>query len=144
MPWWVPFIFIYCLFMGYRASKESKSPILFFIFLLLAISFFLIRLFSIPLITSFIPSIILGYYLGAKEPIKITGNTITIPGTWKPMIIIMIVFFTKFTFGWLKATNPTIALQYQHIEWIVQGGSLGLLFGRFTSFIYRYWNHRHA
>lgn len=142
MPWWVPFVFVYCLFIGWRLSKQNTVPVFAFFIAPLILIGMAFKIGSIHYIISLISGAAIGFMISFKTPIIIHKNKITIPGSWHFMLLIMTIFFTKFTMGWLHALKPIIAQQYQFIEWIIQGGIAGFFFGKGLNFTYRYWKNK--
>lgn len=143
MPWWVPLVFIYCLFIGYRMSKPTTGSVYLLMAPFILTSLALMLLFSMATLLSFIAFSILGSLWGHSEKISFHQKTITIPGSWIPMFLIMTLFLTKFTLGWLKALCPHIAQQYNIIGLLIQISIAGAYLGRYVNFLYRYGQQRH-
>ena len=131
-PWWVYLILFYCLTIGFKCSKDSISP--------------LWKLFIIPVIfggmsihtlianvhldefslTVYFVSLLIGITLGAiqlrlsKVEVDAKHLLIKLHGTWSVMIIILIIFASKYWFGYKTALDPNL-YQNTHFE-------IGLLF----------------
>jgi small-conductance mechanosensitive channel len=101
-------------------------------------------LFSLPvntlIICVYIISLLSGLSFGIiqaklQKPIpNIDKKRLVIPGTWSIMIIILIIFISKYYFGYQAATNPLIIHSNAFI--IISGVTTGLFIGKT---IYYYW-----
>ena len=123
-PWWVYVLFFYLLHIGFKASKPqiTKLYILFIlpiIFTVMSLHTLIseVQLTMINLIT-WLCAIIIGTLLGwlqiHKTNIKVDKQKklISSPGSWSILIIILVIFSTKYYFGYAIASNPA-ALQNQ-------------------------------
>lgn len=147
MPWWVPLVFIYCLWIGWECSKERTTSLpIFFIFPIVFISMAFssltecARACMVSYTASLVAGVLLGWIITSKTPIKINkaDTAITVPGSWQVMILVMALFSTKFTFGYLRALAPTIAQTFQSFQWIIQGLVSGVLLGKAMNFLRRF------
>ncbi|WP_341749999.1 hypothetical protein [Candidatus Tisiphia endosymbiont of Sialis lutaria] len=73
-------------------------------------------------------SIIVNWQFFDKPPMQINNNKIIIPGSWQPFILIIIIFSTKYFFGYMHAVNPELATKYKIIELIISSWTLGIMF----------------
>lgn len=150
-PAWVFIIFGYVLFVGIQALKTRTVPII-RLFILPTILFLwgiytAINKFSNPLtIVAWILALLLGgtlswlYY--RKLPIKVNRQqkTVTLPGSTVTLILVLLIFGTKYLFGYIYATNPLA-----HTNLVIQISSLvtsgiitGIFVGRAGAYYQKY------
>jgi hypothetical protein len=144
-PWWVYLLFFYLLKIGYKSSKTGivlikKMLIMPIIFSIMSLE----SLVSLPvtnlIIFVYIISLLIGLLLGIlqaklQKPIPdIDKKRLIIPGTWSIMIIILIIFISKYYFGYQAASDPLIIHSNAFI--IISGSTTGLFIGKT---LYYYW-----
>ena len=117
-PWWVYALFCYLMVLGLKASKPGIIPFkkLFIlpIFFTLWSFYTLITRFQITMLTSIIWSfsILAGYYLGwyvhRSKPIQADKlkRLIAVPGSWAPLLSFLVIFSSKYFFGYTFAIHP--------------------------------------
>ena len=147
MPWWVPVVFVDCLWVGFHCSKERSTHLsVFFIFPTVFIGL------AVSSLIRSTPDCMVGYAVGLglgvlfgdfsanRTSLKISkfNRSVIVPGSWQLMILLMTLFATKFTFGFFRQFAPAATQTLQSIEWIVQGGVSGLLLGKAMNFARRY------
>ncbi|WP_341758445.1 hypothetical protein [Candidatus Tisiphia endosymbiont of Ditula angustiorana] len=133
-PFWVYLLFGYLIFRGIKASKQtvilpSRLFIAPVVFLLLYIKGFSnnvqnLTLFCILLIIS----TIINWRFFDKPLIQVNNNLIIIPGSWQPLILIIIIFSIKYFFGYMRAVNLELAQKYKIMELIISSWVLGVMF----------------
>jgi len=152
-PIWVWILFAYLLMRGFKATK-TRTVLFPKIFVLPAIfaTWSLTRLCSqydldILYIESYSIAILLGSWiswtLSKKIQIKINRSekTITIPGTWTTLLLILAVFAVKYSFGCLNAVYPNLRKEFIYFcitEIVISGMVTGILLGKVLYYFYRY------
>ena len=151
-PWWVYLLFAYLIWVGVDASKTQIEPLT-KVFIAPAIFTYLsietlITAFHLSFFTVTIWSagILLGAVLGAWFLKRYTmrvdrdNKLIEIPGTWSTLVIIILIFVTKYYFSYQLGVDPAKA-QQTGFELSALGLS-GLFTGRFIGgaavYVYRY------
>lgn len=150
-PWWVFVLFFYLLKVGIDATKPrtvilKKLFILPSIFLGISINT-LFKSFDLSFSTlgMYLSSLILGIMIGLllikNLQIKFDRdhNLIRLPGTFSTLILILITFSTKYYFGYLLSTAPSIAKNPLFIisQLGMSGVCSGLFIGRLICFLFR-------
>ena len=149
-PWWVYLLFLYLLKVGFDATKTrvvslKKLFILPSIFLAISIN---------SLITSFrlSPSTI-GVYLfsllfgigggwllvrNVNLKFDLQRVLIQLPGNWTTLILIMVIFSTKYYFGYSLAVDPMMAedTSFELLMLSLSGVCTGLFLGRLTCYFF--------
>ena len=112
-PWWVYILFIYLIFIGIKASKPGEVEII--KLAILPVLFTYMSLHSLVTQTTLSPihigtriiSILIGTLFGIGRVKKAgytydpnTGNIRT-SGSWMTLIVVMIIFFSKYYFGYM-------------------------------------------
>ena len=150
-PWWVYLLMLYVLIIGIKASKGrivslKKLCIIPVIFIAMSIhtlvTSFKITPFSV---TTWLMTILIGTLLGWLFIYRFTlrvdkpHSLIETPGTWSTLIIIIIIFATKYYFGYELGTDPTLAkhLGFEFSLLTVSGLCTGFFVGRVICYLYR-------
>ncbi len=122
-PWWVYALLIYLIIVGIKASKTRVVSLkkLFIIpafFVYMSIHTLLnsvtIDIFSLSIWSG---SILFGTLIGwmqitnTKVKVDRKKNLVEIEGTWTTLIYILIIFTTKYFFGYELAVDPELARQ---------------------------------
>lgn len=135
-PWWVWLIFAELLMLGKMATKTrtvSKTRLFLIPALFLAWSLWTV-FFKAPLMYAafFLLSAQMSFLLAEKTTFRVfqKGKTVEIPGTYMVLALSLGLFFTKYTFGFLKAMQPEIAFQHAWIDVAISAGVAGFFFGR--------------
>ncbi|HAG61693.1 MAG TPA: hypothetical protein DCL40_02195 [Coxiellaceae bacterium] len=150
-PWWVYALLAYCIIVGIKAARGGVVPYFKVIIIPIVFAYLsLDSLFSHFSLNSFVlavfcSSLVLGFLCGILQAYKqnIVADRsrllIKIPGTWSTLIIILIIFFTKYYFGYETAVDPKL-LENTHFEFamlFVSGVTAGLFIGRFVYYTRR-------
>ena len=150
-PRWVYILLIYLLWIGFRATKPRIVPLrkLFIIPLLFtAMSLHsLLSHFQISIITisSFSIAILLGslggFLLVYHHDIKIdkVKGLVHIGGTWSTLIVIIIIFMSKYYLGYRLGTSPNSVNNSRFV--ITMLSISGLCSGLFIGRLIAYLNH---
>jgi hypothetical protein len=84
----------------------------------------------------------LGFWQAYRLPIKIDkiNQLIAFPGGWSTFILVMIIFGTKYYFGYTKATDPQLAssLPFELSLLACTAIISGFVIGRVTCYLYRW------
>lgn len=143
-PWWVYTILIYCFIVGLKSAKGGTVTI--WKLLLLPVIFVYLSVHSLTtnfqlntfVISSYIIALVIGSLLGVlqghsqKIAVDRTNKLIHVPGTWSTLIIILIIFISKYYFGYSLGVDPHL-LENTHFEvtmLAVSGITAGLFLGR--------------
>jgi len=143
-PWWVYVIFFYCVFVGIKCSKDGvtsiyKMLIIPAVFLYLSLeTLYLNFKLDVMVVAVYAAALLGGTLLGALQG-KLQGvsvdkekKLVAVPGTWATLVIIFVIFFSKYYFGYALGMDPGLATN-THFEiamLIVSGGTVGLFVGR--------------
>lgn len=151
IPWWVYLIFIYCIFIGVKSLKTSVIhvskffviPIIFIylslhtLFASFSLNFFIIFTYII----SFLVGIYLGVILLKKSKILVDAKNklIKVPGSWVTLVLILIIFFSKFYIGYELGVDPKIVTNksFDLFFLLVSGVTSGMFLGRLIYVIYK-------
>ena len=157
-PWWVYLLFVYLMFIGYKASKTGVLPlgklvILPAVFVAMSIET-LINSFKItPLLFGiWLLSILLGAGLGwlqiFKQAIRVDKEKklFEVPGTWATAIVIFLIFATKYYFGYELSADPGLTKQtYFEVTMLFFSGVFsGLFVGKLLNYLYRLKTSEHT
>ena len=149
-PLWVYLTFIYLLYTGIKASQRRtlSLPKLFILpTLLLVWSFY--SLYDrwqghwtdvCYWIISLVSGSLIGWWIIHKWNIQIDRErkTLTLPGTWSTLWLILIIFSVRYYFGFYYATHPAIPHSMFLTDIIVSGVITGIFIGRSLNYLYRY------
>jgi len=142
---WV--LFCYIIFVGLKATQKQIIfiPKLFIIpFILIGVMIFSERNFSAAL---YILSLGVGTGIGALSsydtPIKILKDikSIEVPGTYLRLIILLLFFCIKYSFGYIEAINSKLTLKYLFLETIAIGLISGYFLGIAACYSYRFYKN---
>ncbi|MDF1654858.1 MAG: hypothetical protein P1U34_07055 [Coxiellaceae bacterium] len=147
-PWWVYLLFIYLVYIGFKASKDRivsiyKMLLLPIIFGWLAIDT-IMQDFTVDTwaVLAFIVSLaiftLLGYLhvIKMKCSIDLEHKLVKSPGTWSVLIIVLIIFVSKYYFGYQLAVDPSI-VHNRHFEMTyiaVSAACIGYLLGKVLAY----------
>jgi hypothetical protein len=151
-PIWVWFVMAYGIWVGVRAFSERKVSLT--MASLLPIVFFGLSLSSLIGVAERSPAVglvwllavaagvVLGWFYLSAEPLEVHRGrgTLLVPGTWAVLVLFVVIFITKFTYGIEQATNPDLAssLVFQVVVFALSGLSTGIVTGRTTRLYNRY------
>lgn len=151
-PWWVYAIFCYFTVMGLKATKPSIIPFkkLFILPVIFTVwSFYsLITSFQITMLTSLTWSfsILAGYYLSwhvhRSKPIQADKmrRLIALPGSWAPLLSFLIIFASKYFFGYTFAIHPEAraSIAYYGPYIALSGTITGFFIGKLLCFFHKF------
>lgn len=148
-PWWVFALFFYLLKVGVNATKTKVTSIkkLF----ILPVGFLLIStgslLYSFPFLFftffAYMVSLAIGTSVGwmlvknLKLSFDHTKQLVKMPGSYVTLILILLVFSTKYCMGYLKATCPELLNQSAFVvfQFALSGICSGLFLGRLVCYL---------
>ena len=154
IPWWVYLIFFYCIFIGIKSLKTSvihisKFFIIPIIFIYLSLHT-LLSSFSLNffIIFTYIISLLVGIYLGvillkrSKIIVDAKNKLIKVPGSWVTLVLILIIFFSKFFIGYELGVDPKIVSNksFEVFLLVVSGVTSGMFLGRLIYVIFKMFN----
>ena len=150
-PWWVYLLFIYIIIVGVQSIKPRitsiKKIILFPLFFVAWSGYNLYRnvyLGYLLLIPCWIIFLSIGAYLGFKEvqswhfEKNHLKRTLTIPGNYSTLILLLLIFILKFFWGYFYATLSNIADWIYFADTITSSIVTGFFIGRASCFFKRY------
>jgi hypothetical protein len=149
-PWWVYVLFVYLMFVGFSATKTQVVPltrvvILPIIFTWMSIetltSTLSMTLFNVSAwIIATAIGIILGWLMVIKKDIHVDKKKwlLEIPGSSMILILILIIFASKYYFSYTLAVQPESVTKTDFVLSLigVSGIVTGLFIGRFLCFVY--------
>ena len=155
-PWWVYLLLAYLIKVGIQASKTrtvelKKLFIIPTVFTLISIhtllySFAIDALTILTWFAAILTGMVLGWIQIYQYKLKIDkkNGLIQIPGTWSTLIIIMIIFITKYYFGYELAIDPALAQQstFEMSALLISGICTGFFIGRLICYFYRFQTSR--
>lgn len=84
----------------------------------------------------------LGWYYFSPEPLEVhrSRGTLVVPGTWTFLVLFVVIFVTKYAYGYELATDPVVAGSpaFQLIVFGLSGVATGIVTGR-TGRLYNYY-----
>lgn len=142
-PWWVYVLFVYLMFIGIQALKESIKPVK--VTLIMPIIFTWMSIDSIIALShlntfyatlTYTLSLILigctiGFIVAKKSGVCVDkkNQLLKLPGTWFTLISILLIFIIKYYFHYKLALNPSDATTEYHFI-AASGVITGLFIGR--------------
>lgn len=156
-PWWVYVILVVILQIGFKSAKTStvslyKLCIAPIIFTGMAIETLINNLALTPLVSgTFAATLLIGILLGwwqvARQQLQFDRKRklIKVPGTWSVMIVILIIFSTKYYFGYELSVDPEAVKNTTfEIAFIsVTAICTGLFIGKFLCYSKRMFTETH-
>ena len=152
-PWWVYALFFYLLFVGVKAIKPRTIP-LGKLFIIPAV-FFVWGVSGIIEAAGFSMLHVLWWLLGLivvaglaylrVSRLSIMANrankTMQIPGTYTTLIVILIIFASKYYFAAMLGTNPNLVHNMKFIiaDLMISGGVTGWFVGNLAGYLRRYY-----
>ncbi len=157
-PWWVYLLFVYLILLGIKASKTRMVSLrklfvipLFFTFISIHTLFtsFSINAFSLSvLVGSILVGTLAGWAQIIRYQLKIDKQhgVIQIPGSWVTLALILVIFASKYYFGYELATDPQLVKQtgFEFSMLGISGLTTGLFVGRLACYVYRYITSAHT
>ncbi|MDA8773508.1 hypothetical protein N9N03_00045 [Chlamydiia bacterium] len=143
-PIWVYAIFFYLVFLGVKSSHSSYvniSKLMIVPSVFSGFSLYNVALNAMPLseVVAWVLSICLGgffgawrvWYAGVRYDVK--KQQVYLTGSWVPMVVFMLIFVSKYVFGFVKATNTELYnnslfhLGYTTVSGLCVGQFVGVL-----------------
>jgi hypothetical protein len=151
-PFWVYLIFVSLVLLGIRARNARTVPVqMLFLspFLFIGWSFgYLVEKYGITTerIIIWIAALIFGTFLGwffhRRVSLKIekSKKRITLPGTWSILFLSVMLFLSKYSFGYLHAVAPHAKewVQIYGTDLFISGTISGAFLGKFLCFWHKY------
>lgn len=154
-PWWVYALFVYFVLIGVKSMKPRTIPIKLIVLLPLVFvgwSFYSLygklQLGLWSLLPVWIVFLALGAYLGKREvqSWKIISDRqkgmVTIPGNYSTLVLILLIFVLKFTWGYFYATRAEIPYGIYFADTLTTALVSGFFVGRAAVYYYRYHHAR--
>ena len=158
-PWWVYALFIYLMIIGIKASKTrvlsiKKLFIIPVIFTCLSIHT-LTTSFDIHVmeVSAWGSAMLIGTLFGWAEVyrqhmhirVDKVKHLIQVPGSWITLALILIIFASKYYFGYELDRDPELIHQnaFEYSMLIVSGTCTGLFIGRALCYLFKYNNTEH-
>lgn len=151
-PVWVWVLLAYLLFIGIRALRPATVP-LWRVAILPAV-FFVWGLYSLyqmhglalvrvlPWAAALIGGIAVGMVIAGFQPIRAdkTRHLVRTAGGPLTLILILLIFATKYEFGFLHATQPALFAETRFwlSEIVISGILAGMFIGRFAGLVRQY------
>lgn len=153
-PWWVYVIFFYLLKVGLsaRQTREVSLIKLFIVPALMTVlsieTFYQSGDFTLLNTLAWLASIGVGTAFGwwfmrkLAFEIQREQKTVRLPGTWMTLIVLMIIFWSKYAFGYALGMEPSLArnLTFTLSMLTVSGLFTGFLLGRVACLSFCYFN----
>lgn len=146
-PIWVWGIFGYLMLVGIKAMQKRSIyiPKLFIIpiiFIILNYKTMISNGDLAAIMSTILIGIITGFLLVRKTPIIILKGkkTVEIPGNYTTLALLMLLFFIKYTFGYLRAAQPLTAIEYSYVEVYISLLVESVLLGRAICYSYLFYN----
>lgn len=148
-PIWVWGILGYLLYVGIKATRTRIiyiPKILIIPAVLISLNYkTLISVGNlIPDTSGMLIGFLIGFVVGHNTSIKILKNlnSIELPGNYYTVVTLILLFVMKYVFGYLRAVQPSIALQFIYIEIYISALFSGFFSGRSFCYLYRFYNDK--
>lgn len=150
-PWWVWFIFIYVLIIGVKALRPRIVSIYRLTLMPLLFVFLSIHtLFIVPLdfirVTYFLLTSLIGVGIGFWQISRLylqidkKQKYIAVPGSITTLLLVLVIFASKYYFGYTIDTNP-LMMQNNAFVWsmlAISGICTGMFIGRAICYFCRF------
>lgn len=144
VPFWVWLVLAYGLWMGFKAFGARKvsltmAGLLPLVFLGLSLSSLVGVVAEAPVIgLAWLLAVgaggALGWYYLSQDPLEVHRGrgTLVVPGTWTILVLFLVIFMTKFAYGYVSATDPAAAQApaFALVVFGLSGISTGIVTGR--------------
>ncbi|MBS3904035.1 MAG: hypothetical protein KGZ39_01760 [Simkania sp.] len=151
-PWWVYVLFIYLVNIGIKSTQPrtisitrvALLPLVFVVWSVYTLYGKVILGFS-SLILLWIVFLALGTYLGIKEVHSWHihkdrhKQSITIPGNYSTLVLILLIFVLKFFWGYFYATHTNIPYWMYFLDTLTSSLATGFFVGRSCFFLKSYY-----
>jgi len=157
IPWFVWLLFAYVIRIGVRAlwsqvlsiKKIFIAPV---IFLAMGINSLVKQNQDLFFVAIWFGLFVIAAYViwRVMEPVKIVcerqKGLIQLQGSWTTLILLLSIFVSKFTFGFLSATHPELKgfLFFNLMELSISGTVCGISFGRLISLLFKFFKSSHV
>jgi hypothetical protein len=150
-PWWVYALFFYLMFIGFRASQTRVVSLKKLCILPLILTYFslhtlitVVKVDFYSVITLLIAGLVgvaIGWHYVNRFKIKVDKQKylFEIPGTWSTLIVILLIFVTKYYFGYEMAVNPALVNHagFEFALLSVSGVFTGWFVGKLVAYLYK-------
>jgi hypothetical protein len=149
-PWWVYLLFAYLVFIGFKAKKGGVVSFKKLIIMPIVLSYLsfetlvTIHAWHVGFLCLFLLTGLAGafvsYSITRIKSIKVDRKQwlIDLPGSNFTLIIVLVIFFSKYYVGMRLGVNPAIAdnVDFKYFVLALSGVTLGLLWGRLGYYYY--------
>jgi hypothetical protein len=151
-PIWVWVLLAYLLFIGVRALRPGTAPL--WRIAIMPTIFFLWGLFSLyqlhglapakvlPWAAALVGGIVVGMLIASLRPIRAdkVRHLVRTAGGPLTLVLILLIFTTKYEFGFLHATQPALFAEprFWLTEIAISGVLAGMFIGRFAGLVRQY------
>jgi hypothetical protein len=157
-PWWVYVLLFYLLSIGKKALKPqvvslkrlALLPIVFIVWSTISIATtfsFSILKWLCWLLSACLGSL-LGYLLTRSISIQADKKKflIALPATYSTLILLIMIFSIKYTFGYLYAVHPELVnnVWFTTTDIVASGVITGIFIGRFVTYLYKLYHAKHT
>jgi len=155
-PWWVYALFIYLVVVGIKTLKPQVVslkkifilPLIFIVWSLWTLGGKLSLALDLSLWTgSFILGILIGWGLTRSSKIKADKKKalIRVPGGSLTFVLILVIFATKYFFGYTYATDPGASTNFSVVaaDLVTSGIITGMFFGKPLCYLFKWRNSSH-
>lgn len=140
-PLWIWPLFAMLLWVGYRRTRPRVSPtrILFFLpFFILALSIKTMAGFPLDKVSlggwavGLVFGLLAGWLITRNQPVRADpeNGLIGLPASWATMCLVMLIFFTRYYFGYKFSVQPDLRVDPIHV--LARLSSMGLFAGLFV------------
>jgi hypothetical protein len=151
IPVWVWVVMAFGIWSGVRAFNQRKVSLA--MATLLPLVFLFLSLSNLAGVVGEAPAIgllwllavavgfVLGWFFLSAEPLEVYRGkgTLLVPGTWIVLAMFIVIFATRFTYGYEQAAHPeAITLMFQVVVFALSGLSTGIVTGRTARLYNRY------
>ncbi len=157
-PWWVYLLLIYVVKRGLKARQTQVGSLArMFIFPILMFLLSIDTLYRTDALTgvnigcwvlTLLLGAVIGWYLVAQQALKVDRqkHLIFCPGTWSVLILVLVIFVSKYAFATIQATNIILAKNPIFIlsNLSVSGVFTGIFLGRLACYLHRYFTLPHT
>lgn len=151
-PWWVYALFAYLIWMGVKATKTrivklKKLFIIPAVFIYMSVhqllsTFTIDTVTIVTLTTSLFIGILVGFLHVHRQKISVDKKNmlLQVPGTWSTLIIIILIFISKYYFGYNLAAKPDMAqhLMFKICDFMISGLVTGFFVGRLVCYLHKF------
>lgn len=150
-PWWVWVLFAYIIVIGLKAKNARVVPLYKLLIVpLLFVSLTLHTLTEVPMtevnILGFIAPTLLGLGLGFWQIWRLhlkvdkKRKLLHIPGSWVTLVLVLVIFSSKYYFEYTETINPLIVEQVSFVVamLVISGLCTGIFIGRAVCYLYRF------